>query len=246
MDATATWALFDEIAVAVRDRVLHSDRGAPGERPGQYGLDVAADAVMVDMLLAAGFGVLSEESGRQGHDRVVCVVADPVDGSTNASRGLPCWAISLCAVDAEGPWVATVVDQSRGVTYRAERGRGATRTDAGGTVSIAVAAPTSLADAIVAVNGRSSAWPEARQYRALGSAAIELCLVADGSLDGYANLDGDAHGSWDYLGAALVLTEAGGVIADRQGRELASLEHAERRSIVAASDRALLTAMMNA
>ena len=38
-----------------------------------------------------------------GQDLLVCVVLDPVDGSTNASRGLPCWATSLCALDADGP-----------------------------------------------------------------------------------------------------------------------------------------------
>src|SRR5207248_2509612 len=72
------------------------------------------------------FGVLSEESGRHHADRAVTVVVDPLDGSTNASRGIPWFATSLCAVDDEGPLAALVVNLVDGTTYRAERGQGAT------------------------------------------------------------------------------------------------------------------------
>lgn len=246
MDVAATWALFDDAATAVRRRLETVDLSAAGERAGQYGLDLDADAVVVPAFLDAGFGVLSEESGRHGADRAVCVVVDPVDGSTNASRGLPCWATSMCAVDAEGPWVATVVDQSRAVTYRAARGAGAFRSVGGAPFEpIAVAAPVPLAEAVVALNGWSTSRPRSRQYRALGAAAIEVCMVADGSLDGYTNLDGDSHGAWDYLGGLLVLWEAGGVAADRDGRDLVALDHEARRCITVASGAELLTAMMH-
>src|ERR687889_208179 len=53
------------------------------------------------------------------------VVLDPVDGSTNASRGLPWFATSLCAVDADGARAAVVVDQAGGTRVEAVRGRGA-------------------------------------------------------------------------------------------------------------------------
>ena len=46
---------------------------------------------------------------------------------------------------------------------------------------------------------RSLGWG---QYRALGAAALDLCAVADGVLDGYVDCSRDAHGSWDYLGGA--------------------------------------------
>lgn len=245
MDTQATWALFDEIAAAVRERVASSDLAAVGDRPGQYRLDLDADAVVVGPLLDAGFGVLSEESGRHAPEREVCVVVDPVDGSTNASRGLPCWATSLCAVDAAGPLVATVVDHTRSVTYRAARGAGAYVVEAGREPArISVAAEVEVGDAVVAVNGWSADRPATRQFRALGAAAIELCLVAAGAFDGYVNLDGDSHGSWDYLGGLLILTEAGGTAADRRGRDLVTLDHAARRSIVAASGPGLLADMM--
>lgn len=245
MDVAATLRLFDDVALAVRDRLLTSARSEPGDRVGQYRLDLDADAVVVPMLTAAGLGVLSEESGRHHPDRAICVVVDPVDGSTNASRGLPCWATSLCAVDADGPWVAAVVDHSRDVTYRAVRGGGATRSDHRGETSIGVAAPVDVGDAIVACNGWADRRPPTAQYRALGAAAIEICLVADGSLDGYVNLDGDSHGPWDYLGALLVLQEAGGVAVDADGRDLVSLDHGDRRRLVAAGETALLGQLLD-
>src|SRR5688500_5358835 len=80
------------------------------ERPSQYAIDVAADAAAVRVRVEAGLGVLSEETGRHHPGRPVTVVVDPVDGSTNASRGLPWYACSLCAVDADGPRAALVVN----------------------------------------------------------------------------------------------------------------------------------------
>lgn len=241
VDLAETWLLFDHLAAEVRRAVLDSDAHAPGSRPGQYALDLVADDIVVSQLVAAGYGVMSEESGHHHPERDVCVVVDPVDGSTNASRGLPSWAISLCAVDTDGLWAATVVDLSRTTTYRAARGLGASRDGE----PIAVAASRRLGDSILAINGRPDRWPESAQFRALGSAALELCLVADGSLDGYVNFDADSHGPWDYLGALLVLREAGGVAMDRQGRELVTIEHNARRCIVASSSTELLGAVLD-
>src|SRR5262245_6786781 len=66
---------------------------------GQHAADVAADEAAVAILLAAGLGVLSEESGRHHADRPITAVLDPLDGSTNAAHGLPWTATSICAVD---------------------------------------------------------------------------------------------------------------------------------------------------
>ena len=50
----------------------------------------------------------------------------------------------------------------------------------------------------------------------------------------------DAHGVWDYVGALLVVQEAGGVMVDALGRDLVVLDHGARRTPVAATSRALL------
>ena len=87
--------LLDRVAADILAAVNEvTDRRARSDRPGQYQLDLVADGGAVATLTAAGLGVLSEESGRHHPERSLQVVLDPVDGSTNASRGLPWWATS--------------------------------------------------------------------------------------------------------------------------------------------------------
>ncbi len=237
VDATGLLDVFDEVVSAVRaalDGV--ADRRRRGGRSGQYALDLVADEVALTVLHAAGLRVLSEESGLTGPpDAAVWVALDPVDGSTNASRGIPFFATSLCAVDGDGMLAATVANLATGTTYRAIRGGGATRDGQ----AISVGAPTKIDDAMIGVNGYPSAHMGWRQYRSLGSAALEICAVADGSLDGYVNVDRDGHGPWDYLGGALLVAEAGGVAIDVDHRDLVTLGHDDRRTVAAASDASL-------
>src|SRR4029453_10705640 len=65
------------------------DGGAVGSRGGQYLRDLVADAAALNVLGSAGVGILSEESGLDGGERELVVVVDPLDGSTNAARGIP-------------------------------------------------------------------------------------------------------------------------------------------------------------
>src|SRR5687767_2211697 len=89
------------------------DWGLAGTRAGQHHSDLAADAAALEVLDRGGVGVLSEESGLHHADRDLVVVIDPLDGSTNAARGIPWYATSLCAVDGDGPRAAVVVDLPR-------------------------------------------------------------------------------------------------------------------------------------
>src|SRR3954467_3298879 len=118
--------VFDATVEAGQHSLEQVDDWRPTtDRPSQYAIDVAADAAAVPVLLDAGLGVLSEESGRHHPERPVTVVVDPVDGSTNASRRLPWYACSLCAVDADGPRAALVVNLATGQRFEAVRGGGA-------------------------------------------------------------------------------------------------------------------------
>ena len=159
------------------------------------------------------------------------VVIDPVDGSTNAARGIPWYATSLCAVDAEGPRVAVVVNQASGVRFEAVRGGGARKDGE----PIRPSGCEALGQAIVGFSGYPPRYFGWSQYRSLGAAALDLCAVAEGVLDGYAAVGGSRLGSWDYLGGMLVCTEAGAVVAETAGRDLVTLDHAARRTPVAAS-----------
>jgi myo-inositol-1(or 4)-monophosphatase len=207
-----------------------------GERPGQYRLDLVADEAALGVLQSGGVGVLSEESGLDDRGTGVVVVVDPVDGSTNASRGIPWYACSLCAVDEAGPWVALVANLATGTRHEAVRGGGA-RCDGR---PITVAGTRRLADSVVVLNGHPAHHLGWRQYRALGATALDLCAVADGSVDATIDCTVDALGPWDYLGAALVITEAGGHIADARGRDLVALDHDARRTPVSAATAELL------
>ncbi|MEA2704627.1 MAG: monophosphatase, partial [Actinomycetota bacterium] len=158
------------------------------------------------------------------------------DGSTNASRSLPWYATSLCAVDDVGPRAAVVVNQATGDRYEAVRGGGATLNGR----PIAPTGCTSMGEAVLGLTG----WPPRhlgwRQFRALGAAALDICAVASGQLDAYIDCSSEAHAPWDYLGGVLVCLEAGAVVGEASGRDLVTLGLLERRSPVAAATPALL------
>ncbi|MDE0654132.1 MAG: inositol monophosphatase [bacterium] len=228
-------SIFEETArsVAVALGSLE-DWGLAGTRPGQHRSDIVADEVASRALLDAGLGVCSEESGLQGQDRPVIVVLDPLDGSTNAAQGIPWYATSLCAVDDGGALAALVVNLVSGEHYSAVRGGGAYRDGR----PIRPSAVTSLADAVIGLSGYPPRHLRWRQYRALGAAALDLCSVADGRLDGF--VDCHSHGPWDYLGGALVCEEAGACVVDAAGSELTTTDPRARRSLLAAATETLL------
>ncbi len=220
-----------DAAVAAVARALADvdDLRALTGRPGQYHLDVVSDAAAVEVLVAAGLGVLSEESGVHHPERPVTVVIDPVDGSTNASRGVPWYATSVCAVDDDGPRAAVVVNQASGERFQAVRGAGATCDER----PVERSGCVRVDDAIVAVSGLPDAHWGWAQFRALGAAALDLCYVADGRLDGYVALS-SGLAPWDYFGALLVCRESGTDIVDAEGRPLVVLDQTVRRAPVAA------------
>ncbi len=233
--------LTEAVAAISEALAATADWGEAGTRPGQHHSDLAADAAAVAVLDRAGLGVLSEESGRHRRDRAVTVVVDPLDGSTNASRGLSWWAASLCAVDGRGPLMALVVDLRTGTRWTATRGAGARRDDQ----AIRTSGCDRLGDAIVGLNGVPSGHGGWAQYRALGAAALDLCAVADGTLDGYLDCTVDELGVWDYLGATLVCREAGATVVDAAGRDLAVLDHHARRIPVAGATPGLAQALLD-
>lgn len=217
-----------------------TDWGDAGTRTGQYLSDVAADEAALDVLQRAGLGAMSEETGLHDGDRDIVVVLDPVDGSTNASRDLPWYATSLCAVDRDGARAALVVDQAGGARFEALRGAGA-RVDG---LALHPSGATELGESIVGLSGYPPWWFGWKQFRALGAVALDLCAVAGGRLDAYVDCSPSAHGAWDYLGGMLVCQEAGASVDDAWGRSLVTLDHRARRTPVAAATPTLLAAAL--
>jgi fructose-1,6-bisphosphatase/inositol monophosphatase family enzyme len=85
--------------------------------------------------------------------------------------------------------------------------------------------------------GRHLGWA---QFRAFGAAALELCAVADGTIDAFVVGAHAALAPWDYMGALLVCQEAGAVIGELDGRELVTRDPGVRRAVVAAATLDLL------
>ena len=228
----------DAVAAAMR---TVTDWGPSGRRDGQYALDVAADEAALAVLDRAGVGALSEESGFNPGTSSEMVVIDPIDGSTNASRGVPWFATSLCLVDADGPAAAVVVNQANGVRYTAERGGGAWR----GERRLRPSGCAELSQAIVVVSSVPPADVGWAQFRALGACALDLCAVADGVVDGFVDFGRDQHGVWDYLGGWLICREAGVDVVDAFGREMVHNDHAARRTPLAAATPELAAALLD-
>ncbi len=243
-DADGLIRLFTSLADEVGDELRRLDDWSPsGGKSGQYNHDVVADDIVLAGLSAEGLAVLSEESGVIGSGPVT-VVVDPVDGSTNGSRGLPWFASSFCAVDEDGLWAAVVRDLASGETFSAVRGQGWDWS--GSQWPRRPGRPSecrSLSSALVAFSGLPAVHGGWRQFRTYGAAALDMCAVATGSFDGFVDTD-RAHGVWDYLGAMLVCQEAGAVVADGDGEVLLTLDHEARRAPIAASTPELLAQLV--
>jgi myo-inositol-1(or 4)-monophosphatase len=245
-DHAAVAALFGQICDRTAALLAaNEDWSLSGDRPTQYTIDVDIDAVCLRMLHGAGLGVLSEESGitrpPDERDPASIVVVDPLDGSTNASIGLPWCATALCLVTDGIPVVAMVANLRTGTRFSAIRGLGAIRNGH----PISVSAPRALEDAIIVVNARPPADFRPGQFRSMGATALDIASVAGvGGFDGSIDFDDDKVGVWDYLASVMILREAGGVAADAFGRELVTLDHAARRRPLSATSQKLLDELL--
>jgi len=237
VDAQSALKALRAAADAVRTSTLElEDWGSPGGRPGQCAVDLVADAAAIPVLRAAGFAVLSEESGTlaaepSGSAEGLLAVLDPIDGTTNATRGLRPYSTSICVLDQEGPWVGLVADHASGLTYEAIRGAGAMRDGR----SISASRCRQLDKAIVAISGfppHALGWS---QFRAFGAASLELCCVAEGSLDAFARAGDSWLYPWDYLAGLLICQEAGAVFTDLNGEDLVVRDGAPRAPAAAAT-----------
>src|SRR5258706_208004 len=153
-----------------------------------------------------------------------CWVFDPIDGTTNFAHGVPIFCASLALeIDGVGE-IGAVYDPNRKELFTAERGQGAWLNGK----PLHVSATRTLIDALLVTGfpydvhvrvdeivGLFGAFiGKARAVRRLGSAAIDLCWVAAGRMDGFWET---ALKPWDLAGGALLLEEAGGRITDLTG-----------------------------
>jgi myo-inositol-1(or 4)-monophosphatase len=234
---------ISELAPSESGRVLK--RGAGGDSTKV--IDRVAEEAAVYHLRESGFqgSLLSEELGHRhfGPCDYPLLVLDPVDGTTNAVRGIGFYSISLAA--SSGPrlsdvFAGAVMELPTGRTYAAELGKGST---AGGE-RMNILPSLRLRDALVGVDlnvkgdrrkleGILPLVVGAKHIRNMGSAALELCLVASGGLDLYIDNRGMLRAT-DIAAACLVVREAGGLVLDLDGNSLdCALDMSSRVSLAA-------------
>jgi myo-inositol-1(or 4)-monophosphatase len=184
--------------------------------------------------------VISEESGATGSGELTIVV-DPIDGSTNCDRGIPFYATSLAVMKGEELVAGLVRNQVDGTFFESLKGAGATRNGE----PIHTSSQTDLSKAVVAFSGLPSRHLGWAQCRALGAASLEICLVADGSLDVYGVAQSSTLNPWDYLAGMLIAREAGAAVRDYRDEELETSAAVVRRPVFA-STAELLTTVINA
>ncbi|MBB1243873.1 inositol monophosphatase [Streptomyces durbertensis] len=169
-------------------------------------------------------GLLGEEGANSEGSSGVRWVVDPIDGTVNYLYGRQDWAVSIAAETAGETVVGVVAAPARGHVYHAVRGAGAWL---GGERLRCRPAPP-LAESLIGtgfgyVRERREAQaevvarllPQVRDIRRSGSAALDLCDVAAGRLDGY--YERGTH-AWDYAAGELIAREAGALTGGRAGR----------------------------
>lgn len=189
-------------------------------------VDTETESFIRDRLtrLRPGDAVLGEEGGGCGdvggsEPDLVTWVVDPIDGTVNFMYDLPAYAVSVAAQIAGVSVAGAVADVVGGRIYSAAAGLGARVTDSRGTVGLRCTEVSELSLALLgtgfgysprrrAVQAALLArlLPAVRDVRRIGSAALDLCMVAAGRLDAYYE-----HGTkpWDYAAGALIAAEAG-------------------------------------
>jgi len=163
-------------------------------------------------------GRIAEEGGARVGSSGLWWVVDPLDGTTNYLWGIPSWAVSIAACDADGPVVAVVSQPRTGDVFVALRGGGAWL---GGRRLEMPGAPA-LAQALVGTGFNYAAaerrrqaealtrvLPSVRDIRRFGAAALDLAWVAAGRLDAFFERGVQ---EWDWMAGRLLVTEAGGAV----------------------------------
>lgn len=184
--------------------------------------DRAAEAMLVDMISGERpeDGLLGEEGAARESTSGLRWVIDPLDGTVNYLYQLDNFSVSVAVEDADGPLVGVVHNPTIDHTYRAVRGGGAEMNGR----PLRVNDPVPMERALIATGFGYSAerrrnqgrliaelLPRVRDIRRIGSAALDLCTVASGAVDGYFE---EGVKAWDVAAGGLIAREAGALYAE--------------------------------
>lgn len=187
--------------------------------------DRDAEALIRNLLAAERpeDGLLGEEGSQADGASGRRWLVDPLDGTTNYLYRFPAWVVSIALEDVRGGLVGVVHDPLRRETFTAIRHEGAQLNGA----PIAVSGAEQLDTALIgtgfgyAAERRteqaavvSQLLPRVRDIRRAGAAALDLCMVACGRLDGYYERGLNA---WDWSAGSLIASEAGAAVLPLPG-----------------------------
>lgn len=199
--------------------------------------DRAAERIVVEGLQAAfpDHAILAEEGvlttvGEPSSGSEWLWIVDPLDGTTNFVHGLPFYCCAIALAHRGVPVVGVVHAPALGETYSALSGAGARMSGRGkGERALSVSSTAAFEDALLATGfsynrnelGRDDntasigrVLPRCRDLRRLGSAELDLCLVASGTYDGYWERYLQPY---DVAAGAVIVREAGGHVSDYAG-----------------------------
>ncbi|MEX2512006.1 MAG: inositol monophosphatase family protein [Cyclobacteriaceae bacterium] len=189
-------------------------------------VDKYAEEIIVtelsSILPEAGF--ITEEGTRNDRDGRYTWIVDPLDGTTNFVHGVPVYSVSIALQDEEEMLLGVVYEINLDECFSAYRGGGST---CNGN-PIQVSAPKFLAESLIATGFPYDDGGKIDQYlgllkyliqnshglRRLGSAAVDLCYVASGRIEGYLEYNLKPY---DVAAGIIIVHEAGGNVTDFRG-----------------------------
>ncbi len=207
-------------------------------------IDIAAEDAIVEVLKADGrsMRIISEELGERilGNSPEFSVVIDPLDGTYNASVGIPFYNVSIAVASLNLSYVkfGYVSNLALCEEYYAEAGKGAYLNGK----RVKTSMNSELRELCVCVYGyrqnverTRKIYKNVRRVRLFGSVALELCYVASGRLDALVDVR-RALRVTDVAAGQLILTEAGGLVTDGGGNSLKLPDNVTSRVEIVASN----------
>ncbi|MBR9693266.1 inositol monophosphatase [Candidatus Woesearchaeota archaeon] len=203
------------------DKTLLKERGSSKEIVTKY--DKESDRIIVDMIRKQfpEHNILAEESGSINNNSEYTWIVDSLDGSGNFANGNPYFSVSIALMQNDEIILGVVYAPFLHELYVAEKGKGATLNGEPITVSIiadlvhayVVTCEGSDKGHVRMAKAYAAMVPKTKDYRKVGSAALECCMVACGRADAYVTF---AIDPWDVAAGILIAEEAGATVSDHK------------------------------
>jgi len=189
-------------------------------------VDHQSEKLLIDSIRQKfpGHRILAEESGALEGSQEHCWYIDPLDGTLNYAHGLPIFCVSIAYAYRGEVRLGVVYDPTRDQSFQAERGSGAYL----GEERLRVSPTTEMIQSLLVTGFPYDAWENrnnnldhfsrftrlSQGVRRLGSAALDLCYIAAGWLDGFWEI---SISPWDIAAGGLICEEAGGIVTKLSG-----------------------------